>query len=240
MAARTQESGGNSLAQHDQGQIEQQIELPFVESVRISFQSLMIRFWRSIITTAGITLGIAFLVSVWTNSEISEAMKVSGRTDQITSFEEEESTGGISIKDRWLILMSLIVCVVGIANSMLMAVTERFREIGTMKCLGALDRFVVRLFLLESGFQGLAGAVVGALIGCIGSILLNLKDFGLDVFFYFPFFPAVGDEGSVRYGVLLIILGGCVLGMILAVIGAAFPAWRAAKLPPAEAMRTEV
>jgi hypothetical protein len=179
---------GNSLAQHEQGQIGQQIELPFVESVRISFQSLMIRFWRSIITTAGITLGIAFLVSVWANSEIGEAMKASGRTDQITSFEEEESTGGISIKDRWLILMSLIVCVVGIANSMLMAVTERFREIGTMKCLGALDRFVVRLFLLESGFQGLAGAVVGALIGCIGSILLNLKDFGLDVFFYFPFF----------------------------------------------------
>ena len=56
---------------------------------------------------------------------------------------------------------------------MLMAVTERFQEIGTMKCLGALDRFVVRLFLLESGFQGLAGALIGALIGCLGSLLLG-------------------------------------------------------------------
>jgi len=40
--------------------------------------------------------------------------------------------------------------------------------------------------------------------------------------------------------ILLWILGGSVLGMLLAVVGAAFPAWRAAKLPPAEAMRTEV
>ena len=133
-------------------QIEQQIELPFGESLRISFQSLKIRFGRSIITTAGITLGIAFLVSVWTNNEIDLAMQESGRTEQITSLEEEQEQG-ISTKDIWLIIMSLIVCVVGIANSMLMAVTERFQEIGTMKCLGALDRFVVRLFLLESGFQ---------------------------------------------------------------------------------------
>ena len=47
--------------------------------------------------------------------------------------------------------MSLLVCTVGITNSMLMAVTERFKEIGTMKCLGALDSFVVVLFMLESG-----------------------------------------------------------------------------------------
>jgi ABC-type lipoprotein release transport system permease subunit len=108
-----------------------------------------------------------------------------------------------------------------------------------MKCLGALDRFVVRLFLLESGFQGLAGALIGALIGCLGSLLLGLKDYGLDLFFYFPLLPVLNEQPA-RFGVLLIILAGCVLGMILAVIGAAFPAWRAAKLPPAEAMRTEV
>ena len=216
------------MEQQRQGQIGQQIELPFMESVRISFQSLMIRFWRSVITTAGITLGIAFLVSVWANNKISIAMQESSGKQQIAGFDEEEPQG-VSTKDIWLIIMSLIVCVVGIANSMLMAVTERFREIGTMKCLGALDRFVVRLFLLESGFQGLAGALIGALIGCLASILLNLKNYGLDLFFFFPVLP-----------VLQIILAGCLLGMVLAVIGAAFPAWRAAKLPPAEAMRTEV
>ncbi|MCZ6678546.1 MAG: FtsX-like permease family protein [Candidatus Poribacteria bacterium] len=216
------------MAQQTQGTIGQQIQLPFMESVRISFQSLMIRFGRSVITTAGITLGIAFLVSVLADNEITLAMQESGAQEEIASFDEEEPQG-ISTKDIWLIIMSLIVCVVGIANSMLMAVTERFQEIGTMKCLGALDRYVVRLFLLESGFQGLAGALIGSLIGCIASMLLGLKDYGLDLFFYFPLLP-----------VLRIILFGCVLGMILAILGAALPAWRAAKLPPAEAMRTEV
>lgn len=220
-------------------QIEQQIELPFGESLRISFQSLKIRFGRSIITTAGITLGIAFLVSVWTNNEIDLAMQESGRIEQITSLEEEQEQG-ISTKDIWLIIMSLIVCVVGIANSMLMAVTERFQEIGTMKCLGALDRFVVRLFLLESGFQGLSGALIGALIGAVGSILLGLKNHGLDLFFYFPLLPANPEEAPMRLGIIVLIVLGCLLGMVLSVIGAAFPAWRAAQLPPAEAMRTEV
>ena len=179
------------MQQQTRGTIGQQIELPFMESVRISFQSLMIRFGRSVITTAGITLGIAFLVSVLVNNEVSVAMKESGSQQEITTFEEEESTG-ISMKDKWLIIMSLIVCVVGIANSMLMAVTERFQEIGTMKCLGALDRFVVRLFLLESGFQGLAGALIGALIGCLGSLLLGSQGLRFGSILLLP--PATGAE----------------------------------------------
>ncbi|MXY99949.1 ABC transporter permease [Candidatus Poribacteria bacterium] len=173
------------------------------------------------------------------NNEIGIALQESGRQSTINTF-EETTEQGISTKDIWLIIMSLIVCVVGIANSMLMAVTERFREIGTMKCLGALDGFVVRLFLLESGFQGFSGALIGALIGTLGAVLLGLKDYGLDLFFYFPLLPASPEDGPMQLGVIVIILLGCILGMILAVIGSSFPAWRAAKLPPAEAMRTEV
>ena len=48
-------------------------------------------------------------------------------------------------KERWILFLSLLVCVVGIVNTQLMAVADRFREIGTMKCLGALDRFILRL-----------------------------------------------------------------------------------------------
>ena len=216
------------MANQNRGTIGQQIELPFSESIRISYQSLMLRFGRSIITTAGITLGIAFLVFVVISNEIATSTVGGGASEQLMDLGEEQETG-ISTKDKWLIIMSLIVCVVGITNSMLMSVTERFREIGTMKCLGALDHFVVILFLLESGFQGFAGALVGALIGLVASLLMGLANFGLDIFMDFPLLS-----------VLLWILGGSVLGMLLAVFGAAFPAWRAAKLPPAEAMRTEV
>ena len=216
------------MANQNRGAIGQQIELPFSESIRISYQSLMLRFGRSIITTAGITLGIAFLVFVVISNEIATSTVGGGASEQLMDLGEEQETG-ISTKDKWLIIMSLIVCVVGITNSMLMSVTERFREIGTMKCLGALDHFVVILFLLESGFQGFAGALVGALIGLVASLLMGLANFGLDIFMDFPLLS-----------ILLWILGGSVLGMLLAVVGAAFPAWRAAKLPPAEAMRTEV
>ena len=215
------------MANQNRGAIGQQIELPFSESIRISYQSLMLRFGRSIITTAGITLGIAFLVFVVISNEIATSTVGGGASEQLMDLGEEQETG-ISTKDKWLIIMSLIVCVVGITNSMLMSVTERYREIGTMKCLGALDHFVVILFLLESGFQGFAGALVGALIGLVASLLMGLANFGLDIFMDFPLLS-----------VLLWILGASDLGMLLAVVGAAFPAWRAAKLPPAEAMRTE-
>ena len=216
------------MANQNRGTIGQQIELPFSESIRISYQSLMLRFGRSIITTAGITLGIAFLVFVVISNEIATSTVGGGASEQLMDLWEEQEAG-ISTKDKWLIIMSLIVCVVGITNSMLMSVTERFREIGTMKCLGALDHFVGILFLLESGFQGFAGALVGALIGLVAALLMGLANFGLDIFMDFPLLS-----------ILLWILGGSVLGMLLAVLGAAFPAWRAAKLPPAEAMRTEV
>jgi putative ABC transport system permease protein len=216
------------LAQGTSGTIRRQIQLPLAEAIRISFQSLKIRFWRSMITTAGILLGIAFFVAVLSGSEISKAM--STRETIITSIDNPQAEG-VSAQQIWLIVMSLIVCVVGIANSMLMAVTERFREIGTMKCLGALNRFVVELFLLESGFQGLSGAIMGSLIGFISIMLLSLKDYGLDLFRSFPDYILV---------VLMYMGIACILGMILAVVGAAGPAYRAAQLPPAEAMRADV
>ena len=219
------------MAQEAKLGIRSQIKLPFFEAVRISFQSLRIRFWRSMITTAGILLGIAFFVAVLSGSEISRVMAEVQGSEAIVTTIDEAQTRSVSAQQVWLIVMSLIVCVVGIANSMLMAVTERFREIGTMKCLGALNRFVVELFLLESGFQGLTGAFIGSFIGFISIILLSLKNYGLDLF-----------RGFTQYILMVLAYMGiaCILGIILAVVGAAGPAYRAAKLPPAEAMRVEI
>ena len=216
------------MAQVAERGVRRQIELPFSEAIRISFQSLKIRFWRSMITTAGILLGIAFFVAVLSGNVISGALS---KGEELRTVIDSPQTEGISAQQIWLVVMSLIVCVVGIANSMLMAVTERFREIGTMKCLGALNRFVVELFLLESGFQGLSGAIMGSLIGFISIMLLSLKDYGMELFRGFP---------QYIFGVLMWMGIACFLGMILAILGAAFPAYRAAQLPPAEAMRVEV
>ena len=109
-----------------------------------------------------------------------------------------------------------------------MAVTERFREIGTMKCLGALDSFIVKLFLLESTFQGIAGTTVGILIGLGLTLLLALMDFGQFVFTYFP-----------GVGILKAAVVAFIAGTVLSLIGAMLPAYRAAKMEPVEAMRSD-
>jgi len=128
----------------------------------------------------------------------------------------------------WLIIISLMVCGVGITNAMLMSVTERFREIGTMKCLGALDSFIVKLFLLESTFQGVAGTCFGVAIGFAMMILSSLWSFGSATRHYFP-----GGQ------VLAIIVYALLIGSGLSILSAVFPALRAARMAPVEAMRVE-
>ena len=135
---------------------------------------------------------------------------------------------GLSRQMTWLILVSLLVCVVGIANAMLMSVAERFREIATMKCLGATDGFIMTSFILESGVQGLAGGVIGATAGLLLGSLRTLMSAGLLAL------------RSPPAGPLLAAFGACVgLGIVLSVIAAVYPAWAAARLAPMEAMRVE-
>ena len=132
----------------------------------------------------------------------------------------------------WLVSMALLVCVVGIANSMLMSVTERFREIGTMKCLGALDRFIVQLFVLESWFQGMVGATLGAVLGVLMSFLVM----------YSRVYSKLDDGFSMYFptrAVLLAMLAGVGIGTALSVLAAAYPAYRAAKMKPVDAMRVD-
>ena len=222
-----------------------EIVLPMSKAVEISFRSLKIRFGRSLITTSGVILAIAFLMSVWSSNEIISSLRSADKSEinlllqkngietgviegddasaeATTRIEEERS------KQTWLISLSLLVCVVGIANAMLMSVTERFREIGTMKCLGALDTFIVKLFLLESTFQGLAGTSAGILIGFALTLGLALLDYGG---YTFTYFPLGGIAESAGYAL--------VVGTLLSLVGAMLPAYRAAKMEPVEAMRSD-
>src|SRR5205823_4433135 len=127
------------------------------------------------------------------------------------------------------VTMSLIVCTVGIGNSMLMSVTERFKEIGTMKCLGALDSFIVKLFLIEAGLLGITASVLGWLIGFLFTVLAGLVQDGSKFWGKLP--PA---EVAVSFVICIS------AGMLLTVLATIFPAIRASKLPPAAALRVEV
>jgi hypothetical protein len=216
-------------------QIQRQVKLPFLKSLEISIKSIKVRFFRSLITTMSLVLAVSFLSFVNVGSDVANGMLATGdpemRATLIRSGYDlgpEETSVGSSPKQRWILILSLLVCVVGIVNAQLMAVTERFREIGTMKCLGALDRFVLRLFILEAGMQGLAGACAGSLIGAVFSLMNAWVRFGNAAISAVPFIDLFNS---------MVIATG--VGVLLSLLGVFYPALIAARMQPVEAMRVE-
>ncbi|MEE2754520.1 MAG: FtsX-like permease family protein [Candidatus Latescibacterota bacterium] len=217
--------------------IENQVNLPMSKAVEISFNSVKIRFGRSLITVSGIVLAIAFLMSIWVNTEIIDGIKAAGdskldlilQKKGIDTDPDSASAMQERSKNNWLVVLSLLVCLVGITNAMLMSVTERFREIGTMKCMGALDGFIIKLFLLESGFMGTAGTLLGVGVGLILSVGLSSITYGSAMF---PYIQWGGVVESAIYSI--------VIGATLSLFGGIIPAYRAAKMEPVDAMRLEV
>jgi putative ABC transport system permease protein len=213
--------------------VERQVVLPFGQVVRISFNSMIVRLSRSLITTASLVLAIAFVAYIWSGYAILNAawphIEPTIQEDVLSSgYEMTDGHFGSSPKDRWLAILSLIVCVVGIVNAQLMAVTERFREIGTFKCLGALNSFVVRIFVLEGIYQGIFGGFIGCLLGILVSTLsLSLK-LGWATILYWPL-PTM----------LLTIGWSLLLAALLSLLGVMYPALVAARMEPAVALRAE-
>ena len=113
------------------GVIGTQVNLPMTKAIEISFNSVKIRFGRSLITVSGIVLAIAFLMSIWTSSLIVGSLKAANDSKINLTLQQK----GIDIdpdsqasrqeesKNSWLAVLSLLVCLVGITNAMLMSVT---------------------------------------------------------------------------------------------------------------------
>ncbi|WP_031483433.1 ABC transporter permease [Maridesulfovibrio frigidus] len=205
-----------------------QVVLPFDKSLEISIKSIKSRFLRNMVTVTSLILAVSFLAYILIGSDISNGIYGSGQPDLMKMLDKSGYQVGGSAKERWIVILSLLVCTVGIINAQLMAVTERFREIGTMKCLGALDSFVLRLFVLEASMQGVVGSLLGAIAGGVIAILLGMLRFGFDAIRYLP----LSDVGmSVLYSIIV--------GFGLSLIGVFYPALIAAKMRPIEAMRVE-
>ena len=215
--------------------VNRQIVLPFAKSLEISLKSIKVRFFRSLITTMSLVLAVSFLSFVRVSNDVANGLLATQEPQMRQAviragydIGPEDTNVGASPKQRWIIILSLMVCVVGIVNAQLMAVTERFREIGTMKCLGALDRFILRLFILEAGMQGLAGAGAGALAGALFALIGALLRFG-------PAALSAVSWVAVMVSFAIAVAVGCILSLI----GVFYPAIVAARMQPVEAMRVE-
>lgn len=213
--------------------IQKQVVLPWKQVLRIAFKSLRVRFSRTLITTVTLALAVAFVAYTWSGYGILNALWHQSDTNLQeailgSGYELAHGEFGSTAKDRWLAILSLLVCVVGIVNAQLMAVTERFREIGTYKCLGALDSFVLRIFVLEATYQGLLGGFAGGVLGILVSSFSMMVKFGWQVLTRWPVTNMLATLGL-----------SAVLAMGLSFLGVIYPALVAARMQPAVAMRTE-
>ncbi|QCC51496.1 ABC transporter permease [Halapricum salinum] len=117
--------------------------------------------------------------------------------------------------------ISLLVGAIGIANIMLVSVTERTREIGIMKAVGAQRRDVLGLFIVEAVILGLLGAILGTLLG-LGAGYAGAQFIGI------PWvFPST-------YAAIAI-----VVGILVGVLAGLYPAWNASRTDPIDALRYE-
>jgi predicted lysophospholipase L1 biosynthesis ABC-type transport system permease subunit len=202
----------------EHGAIRKQVQLPLSVAFRISLLNIRVRFLRALITAAGVMLGIAFFTAVRAAALYAPPLNPNDPAALETA-----------TRQNWLVVMSLLMSTVGISNSMLMAVTERYKEIGTMKCLGALDSFIVKLFFLESGMLGVVASVIGFLVGWGLVFLINLFRLGSGVF-----------SAATPIELLFLLGQAMAVGVVVTVVATILPAIRAAKMPPAAALRVEV
>ncbi len=144
------------------------------------------------------------------------------------SLGDDSALLGLSGRQLFLLAISFLVCMVGIANAMLMSITERYREIATMKCLGATDSYILSQFMMEAALQGFFGGLVGVVLGFAISTVRSALAFGGHLWAYFP----AGD-------VALCALFSLAAGVLLAALASIQPSWSASRMAPMEAMRVE-
>ena len=131
--------------------------------------------------------------------------------------------------------ISLVVGGIGVMNTMYTSVLERTREIGVMKAIGAKDRHVLYLFLVESGFLGAIGGAIGVLLGVgLSSLASRLMGGALG--------GGPGGGGGASFSASVspgLIVGALAFSFVLGAIAGVLPARRGAKLQPVEALRYE-
>lgn len=128
--------------------------------------------------------------------------------------------------------VSLFVAAIGITNTMMMSIYERTKEIGVMKVLGCDLRNIRSLFLLEAGFIGFIGGIIGLVLSYTLSAVINKLAAGAGGMM-------VPESTSISYIPIWLALLSLIFAVLVGMVAGFFPALRAMKLSPLAAIRTE-
>lgn len=177
-------------------------KLPVNELFKLVFRSIRLRFIRITLVIISIATSIAYMVSLETLAS-TIASGVSQASHQLYTLA--------------LSITASIVALTGTMNSLLILISERYQEIGTMKSFGARDIHIFQLLILESMILSIMGALIGYIVG------LGLG-YGL------------GGKGDPTYLFMKSLLIAAMIGFLATI----YPSYKASRIPPVEALRTEV
>jgi putative ABC transport system permease protein len=183
--------------------------------------------------------GITAVVKKGMDMEVAHE-KLKERLKRKRNDENFEVTSPVKIKEQagavigvvqWVVMsiafISLIVGGIGIMNSMYTSVLERTRDIGVMKAIGAKNKDISSVFLIESGLLGLVGGVIGVILGFLLSfVMVSAVNLAGVVTLHF----------SLQWGYALF---GIVFSFIVGVVFGVLPAIRASQMKPVDALRYE-
>ncbi|GHT85784.1 ABC transporter permease [Spirochaetia bacterium] len=151
------------------------------------------------------------------------------------------ASAGDNWSSRIMVIILFILSFLGIANTMLLAILERTKEIGMMRAQGMSDGQLVFTYMLEAGMVGFFGAALGVIIGCL--INIPMVKYGID---YSQALEAMGGNMGYRVNGIFrsawnvpVIIGTGIIAVLLSSVTAFFPTRRALKMPITESLRFE-
>ncbi|MCK5057341.1 MAG: ABC transporter permease [Candidatus Aminicenantes bacterium] len=178
--------------------------------------------------------------------KISEALKSQDQDLEVYTWKDLAGTFlAISkMKTRsssMIIFIMLIIASMGIVNTMLMAVMERTREIGMLSALGMKKGEIMRLFILEGGFIGVFGSLLGCILGGLVSWYLEVYGWSMAAFgeTMQKVSASVYPVEDVFYADLTldVLITTLIFGTLISIIASFYPARKAARLNPTDALR---